>query len=295
MAEAYRENRSVCGDSIVFRIQNRYDIMRGGTESPHYRFFSAISDRISTIIASPPPHYLRAFHERIKAKMGPASGFVRPYALAANQFATREPLRKFSSSFQYKAVAGLIGANLSAFMLLNSRYMKSRSPADNLPRVDRHFIASKYNVSCGRIWSVPLSLFNHSDSLFRLGMNCVGIALVGPAVELAFGGGVLVSGFLISGSLGAIAEMVFGNHWCRGSSAGVTGVFGMTAFASPHQKVSVWGVWDVRAASLAISLFFIESLLGVFGSSHSEVAHVAHAAGLLSSIPFLYYLRWFRH
>ena len=191
-------------------------------------------------------------------------------------------------------MAALLGLNVCAYMFLNSRFMKQRSRSDGLPRVDRHFLASRYNLSHGRFWCVPLSVFNHGDSLFQLIVNCFGLAIVGPAVELACGPGVLVAGFLFAGTLGALAEMAVGNHWCRGSSAGVTGLFGIGAFASPFQILSIWGVWNVRAASLAISLFGIESLLALYGSGRSEMAHVAHATGILSAIPFLYYLRWFR-
>jgi len=128
----------------------------------------------------------------------------------------------------------------------------------------------------------------------HLMMNCFALSLVGPAIEVAFGASVLVGGFLFTGSVGAILEMMLGNHWCRGSSAGVSGVFGMSALAAPNQILSIWGIMDVRAISLLITVFGVESLIGLFGSHESGMAHVAHAGGILSALPFMYYLKWLR-
>ena len=128
----------------------------------------------------------------------------------------------------------------------------------------------------------------------HLMMNCFALSLVGPAIEVAFGASVLMGGFLFTGSVGAILEMMVGNHWCRGSSAGVSGVFGMSALAAPYQLLSVWGIMDVRAMSLLITVFGVESLIGLFGSHESGLAHVAHAGGILAALPFMYYLKWFR-
>jgi len=200
---------------------------------------------------------------------------------------------RVASSFRYKGVASLVGFNVAAFMFLNSHYMKSRSHVDGLQRSDRHFIASRYNFAQGRIWCIPLSLFNHGDSLMHLFMNSFGLSVVGPAVEIAFGAGPLIAGFLFAGTFGAILEMTVGHHWCRGASAGVTGIFGISAFTVPNQIFSIWGILDVRAAPLAITMFGIEALVGLFGSGNSDMAHVAHAGGILASIPFLYYMRWF--
>ena len=197
------------------------------------------------------------------------------------------------SSFRYKGVASLIGLNVASFMFLNSHYMKSRSHVDGLPRADRHFIASRYNLAQGRFWCIPLSIFNHGDSLLHLVMNSFGLSMVGPAVELAFGAVPLVAGFLFTGTIGAILEMSMGQHWCRGASAGVTGIFGISAWTIPNQVFSMWGVMDIRAAPLAISIFGIECLIGLLGSESSNMAHVAHAGGILAAIPFLYYMRWF--
>jgi membrane associated rhomboid family serine protease len=256
-------------------------------------FDKAIS-QIQRCIELPPSNRMVSLHDT-------ASTRLYPYSKKASQIYSNlsvrlhaSSARDFMKSIRYKAVTGLIGLNICAYMLLNSRSMKTKSQADGLPRSDRHFIASRYNISSGRVWSIPLSLFNHGDSLLKLSMNCIGLALVGPAVEIAFGSGVLLSGFFISGMAGALCEVLFGNSWCRGSSAGVTGLFGMGAFANPYQMLSIWGIMDVRAASLAISIFGFELFSGVFASKRSEMAHIAHAAGLVTSIPILYYLRWFR-
>lgn len=258
------------------------------------RLFDSTIDLVLGLMNAAPSRKLLHLNDTILEKLNPVnrhvfSGFTRVCKLIETP-----ERRRIVSAVTYKGVAGLIGMNVAAYLLLNSRFMKHRSHVDGLPRVDRHFIASRYNVKQGRVWSVPLSVFNHGDSLFQLAMNCFGLSIVGPAVEVALGPAVLVAGFLFTGSMGAIAEMALGNHWCRGSSAGVTGLFGIGAFASPHQILSIWGMFDVRAASLALNVFGLESVLGLFRSGRSEIAHVAHAAGILSAIPFLYYLRWFR-
>ena len=129
------------------------------------------------------------------------------------------------SFIRYRGVAALLAANVGAYMILNSQFMKQRSSNDGPPRVDRHFIASRYNLANWRIWSVPFSLFNHGDSLMQLVINCAGLAIVGPAVEMAFGAGVLVSGFLIAGSLGALAEQVVAivEHVAHSAARGARG------------------------------------------------------------------------
>jgi len=253
-----------------------------------------MTGRIMGIFEIHPSRRMRIINDRVTQTLEPINRKFYHYYARSARFASVDPFRNTFMQVRYKAVTGLIGLNIAAFLLLNSRSMKARSHVDGLPRADRHFISSRYNLSHGRIWCVPFSIFNHGDSLMQLAMNCFGLAIVGPAVELAFGPAVLISGFLSSGTIGALAEMAIGNHWCRGSSAGVTGLFGMGAFTNPYQILSIWGVFDVRAASLAISIFGIESLIGLLGSKRSEMAHIAHAAGIASSIPILYYLKWFR-
>ena len=246
------------------------------------------------ILNKPPTHGLKRLNSRVLQGIDPISHKWRSSSAPIIRRFSSPETRGIMSFIRYRGVAALLAANVGAYMILNSQFMKQRSSNDGPPRVDRHFIASRYNLANWRIWSVPFSLFNHGDSLMQLVINCAGLAIVGPAVEMAFGAGVLVSGFLIAGSLGALAEVAIGNHWCRGSSAGVTGLLGIGAFASPFQIVSMWGVWNVRAASLALTIFGFESLVGLFGSKRSEMAHIAHATGILSAIPILYYMRWFR-
>lgn len=256
--------------------------------------FDSSIDRVIGLMNTAPSRKILQMNDRILEKLNPVNRQALPGFTQVRKLIYTPERRRLISAFTYKGVAGLIGMNVAAYLLLNSRFMKHRSHVDGLPRADRHFIASRYNLKQGRIWSVPLSVFNHGDSLFQLAMNCFGLSIVGPAVEVAFGPAVLVAGFLFTGTIGAISEIVLGNHWCRGSSAGVTGLFGIGAFASPHQILSIWGMFDVRAASLALCIFGFESVIGLFGSGRSEMAHVAHAVGVSSAIPFLYYLRWFR-
>ena len=261
--------------------------------APIETVFSRVTDRILRLIDLPPSRTIVKLNHQILERIEPISSRLKTSIFRLSRNDAVLPVQKAFSSLRYRAVGGLIGANVFGFMLLNSRFMKARSHIDGLPRADRHFLASRYNIGSGRIWCIPFSIFNHGDSLIQLGMNCFGLSLVGPAVEAAFGPGVLLGTFLFSGVVGALAEVAFGNHWCRGSSAGVTGLFGVGALASPAQVVSLWGVLDVRAASLAISIFGFETMAGLLASSRSEMAHLAHAAGVASAIPILYYLRWF--
>jgi membrane associated rhomboid family serine protease len=252
-----------------------------------------VTVRIIRILETEPTNNMRIYQRRLTAHLSPLSLRLRGFSRRTGQIPGAEKAMEQFSRLSNRGVTGLIGMNIAAYVLLNSRYMKSRSHVDGLPRSDRHFIASRYNLSHLRLWCIPLSVFNHGDSLMQLMMNCFGLAIVGPAVELAFGPAILVCGFMFTGMLGAIAEVSLGNHWCRGSSGGVTGLLGISSFANPHQILSLWGVMDVRAASLAISIFAFESLVGLLGSSRSEMAHISHATGIAASIPFLYYLRWF--
>jgi membrane associated rhomboid family serine protease len=256
-------------------------------------FYDSIGSRISHLLQVRPSGTMLKLNQRVQNKLCPAFNQVNKMNKLAPNISSTEWGRAFSG-FRYKGVAGLILLNIGTFMTLNSRYMKSRSHVDGLQRSDRHFIASRYNIERGRVWCVPLSIFNHGDSLMHLIVNCFAFSLVGPAVEMAFGTSVLVSGFIFTGMFGALAEVVMGNHWCRGSSAGTSGIFGLSALAAPQQMVSIWGLMDVRTISLAITIFGVESLIGLFGSNESGLAHMAHAGGLLAAIPFMYYLKWFR-
>ena len=235
---------------------------------------------------------MRRLNAKVLARVAAVSHKFATYAGPLASRLNTPIISKWLSQVEYRGVAGLVVLNIGAYMMLNSRFMKRRG-TDGLSRVDRHFISSRYNVSCFRFWSVPLSIFNHGDSLFQLGMNCFGLSIVGPAVELMFGTRVLLASFLICGTVGAMGELLVGNHWCRGSSAGVTGLFALSSLSAPMQILSIWGVFDVKAISLAISIFFFEATVALFGSGRSEMAHCAHASGMAAAIPVLYYLRWF--
>ena len=257
-------------------------------------FFSRWTQRILDVIDSPPFRSLIDLNEQIITRVMPMMRKAKSLGVKPLRHEPFSSIMNTIRPIKYKAVTGLIGLNAFAYMMLNSRAMKTRSQVDGLPRADRHFIASRYNISHGRIWCIPLSVFNHGDSMVKLGMNCFGLALVGPAVELALGPTVLITSFLFSGIIGSLTEVLLGNHWCRGSSAGVTGLFGIGALLAPSQFLSLWGLLNVRAASLAISIFGFEFLAGLFTNRNSEIAHMAHAAGIASAVPILYYLKWFR-
>ena len=256
--------------------------------------YDRVGSRILKLLDTAPAPRLRALNQSFERKLTP---LISRYSVLESKIVPKLSSSDFGRAFsavRYKGVTSLIALNIAAFMTLNSHYMKSRSHVDGLQRSDRHFIASRYNLARGRIWCVPLSLFNHGDSLTHLMMNCFALSLVGPAIEVAFGASVLIGGFMFTGSVGAILEMMFGNHWCRGSSAGVSGVFGMSALAAPYQVLSIWGMLDVRAMSLLITLFGVETLLGLFGSHEPSMAHLAHSGGILAALPFMYYLKWCR-
>ena len=255
---------------------------------------SSIITKVLSILDKPPTPAMNRIHGSFVQSMRPLwiNTISSSQTVMRSRYA-RIAISRFNA-LKYRGVSTLIGINIGAYMFLNSRYMKTRSSADGLPRSDRHFIASRYNLSQWRVWSVPLSTFNHGDSLMQLIMNCFGLAIVGPAVELAFGPALLISGFMCCSMFGALAEVAIGNHWCRGSSAGVTGLLGISSFANPYQLLSIWGMFDVRAASLVISIFGFESLMGLLSSKRTELAHIAHAGGISAAIPFLYYLRWYR-
>ena len=294
VVQTSNSNYQVCRPSLLNISTGRYQQMIVAPSGRLSRFFDSATSRILAILERPPTPWMIRNEKNLTQLLQPARNRIRYSFKDVSRRLDSSSARGIASYIPYKSVAGLVALNVSAFILLNSRFMKARSHVDGLPRVDRHFIASRYNVSHFRVWCVPLSIFNHGDSLMQLVMNCFGLSIVGPAVEIAFGPVALLGGFLFCGTVGALGEMALGNHWCRGSSAGVTGLLGMGAFASPFQLVSIWGVFDVRAASLAISIFSIESLIGLFGSGRSEMAHIAHAAGIASAIPALYYLRWFK-
>ena len=258
-------------------------------------FYDALSVRILKLLDVHPSRSMVQISKNFDSQLRPISiRMQKVLKLGRASRVTHSEIGRAFSAFRYKGVTSLVALNIGAFMVLNSHYMKSRSHSDGLQRSDRHFIASRYNITHGRLWCIPLSLVNHGDSLMHLMMNCFALSVVGPAVEVAFGASVLIGGFLFTGSIGAILEMMMGNHWCRGSSAGVSGIFGMSALAAPHQLLSLWGILDVRALPLAITVFGIESCIGLFGSHQSGMAHVAHAGGLAAALPCMYYLKWFR-
>jgi membrane associated rhomboid family serine protease len=257
-------------------------------------YYDKVTNKITNILNQRPSRKMHELNSRVVLQLQPFSRRMDSISRSISKNMRSPELKTIASTIRYRGVAGLIGVNMAVYMLLNSHMMKVRSPHDGLSRADRHWVTSKFNLSNWRPWCVPLSIFNHGDSLFQLGMNCFALALVGPAVEVAFGAGALVGGFMFCGTLGAIAEMVLGNHWCRGSSGGVAGLFATGALMAPSQLLSVWGMFDVRAMPLALSVFGVESLFGLFGGNTSSMAHMAHAGGMAAALPFLYYMKWFR-
>lgn len=117
----------------------------------------------------------------------------------------------------------------------------------------------------------------------------------GMALELALGGGAILTSFLGSGIIGAIAYLLInggGTLPLAGSGAAIAGVVGMFAFHFRTQHVNWLGKFPLTAVILPILWLFF--LLAQFFSDQRPSVLIAQVAGFLASpLWYLAYQRWF--
>lgn len=135
--------------------------------------------------------------------------------------------------------------------------------------------------------SDPLSLMRlftyslvHFD-LAHLGMNVVGIAVLGKVLEPALGRNKLIGVLALGSAAGAIVHIALGGHAILiGVSAGVGALYGV---ALPPAWQGYFGRFDKPIILLAM-FFVITSVLGLVTGFMGGIAHAAHLGGFLAGL-----------
>lgn len=148
-------------------------------------------------------------------------------------------------------------------------------------------------LASGFFWTPLTYIFLHG-SLTHLLLNCLGLWVMGNAVEESLGTGRFRQIFLVSGILGgvgwALAQGLSSGVPCVGASAGVLGLTGAFAVVRPNERFMMLLPFpvSVSARTLAIWLAAANALDLAFG--HGHIAYLAHLFGLLAGALYALYL-----
>jgi membrane associated rhomboid family serine protease len=180
-------------------------------------------------------------------------------------------------------------------------------------RVDDYFGLSYAGLRRGYIWQLFTFQFLHGGWLHLI-LNSIGIFTFGLAVEQFLGAKRFLQLYLLSGVVGGLVHVLGGlvlpQHFgvivqgeyrlyvpVVGASAGLFGLIAAFATMYPERDLTVFlfFVFPIRvSAKVLASVFLGISILGMIiqktSSDKSNIAHGAHAGGLLAGWLFVRHL-----
>lgn len=145
-----------------------------------------------------------------------------------------------------------------------------------------HFLVSLEAVTSGRVWTLLTSCFSHVDANHLL-FNGIALWVFGRSVELVVGPRRLLGLYLVGGILASIGHVAFGlaagsDNPALGASGSVMAIGVVYGALFPRQTLLIGFIIPMPAA-LAVALFIVLDLLGLFGAGLSNIAHAAHLGG----------------
>lgn len=134
-----------------------------------------------------------------------------------------------------------------------------------------------------RPWTVLSYMLVHG-SLWHLLANLLGVWVLAPRLEAAWGGARFLAVYIAGGVAGAIAGVVLVPEAVLvGASAGVFALLAGFALRWPDERMHLLGVLPVRMRWLAL-VALVVTLWGTFLAPGGDVAHYAHLAGGLVGV-----------
>ncbi len=147
----------------------------------------------------------------------------------------------------------------------------------------------------GRVWQLFTFQFLH-ENLWHLLFNCLGVFFLGRGVEDALGRGGFLRLYFLSGTFGAVFQLLatwllrHSDAQVVGASAGVMGLLGAFATLFPMRDLTFF-VFIFPITLRAQYLLWFALCLSAYGTivPFSNVAHGAHLGGLVMGWA---YIRW---
>ncbi len=141
------------------------------------------------------------------------------------------------------------------------------------------------NFLNGAYWQPLTSLFIHDpEGLSHLFFNMLGLYFFGGDVDRSLGRRRFLLLYFLSGVVGALLCLFYGEVPSYGASGAVLGVIAAFAMLFPDARILVFFIFPVRARTFAIVYAFI-SVAGILMASPG-VAHWGHLGGL--AVGFLF-------
>ncbi|MET1124349.1 MAG: rhomboid family intramembrane serine protease [Archaeoglobaceae archaeon] len=150
-----------------------------------------------------------------------------------------------------------------------------------------------------RPWQIVTSIFLHVD-FWHFFINMFVLLFFGGELERRLGSRRYSEVFFASGIVGSVGYVIYANTVgdpipALGASGAIFGVFGCLALVAPEIRIMIFPIpipIGIRTALVLFAVYeFWMMLLSSLHYTHTNVANVAHLAGLLVG---LYYGRKFR-
>jgi membrane associated rhomboid family serine protease len=136
-------------------------------------------------------------------------------------------------------------------------------------------------------WTIVTYMFVHGG-IGHIFFNMLGLYFFGPRVEQRMGSNRFITLYLISGIVGALFSLVFGNP-ILGASGAVLGVLMAFARFWPREQLLIWGVIPIEARWL-VMIYAAIDILGVGGYGPRGIANLAHLGGFAGALLYLLFL-----
>lgn len=139
-----------------------------------------------------------------------------------------------------------------------------------------------------RPWTLITSMFLHSPTnTLHILFNMLLLYFFGPIVESRIGTRRFLGLYFGAGIIAALFASFFYTA-ALGASGALMGIMGVAVMLMPNMRVLLWGVVPMTLRNLAI-LFVVIDIFNTFAATN--IATVAHFAGLASGLVYGYYLK----
>lgn len=142
----------------------------------------------------------------------------------------------------------------------------------------------------GYVWQLVTYMFLHGD-FWHIFFNMFVIWMLGSQLEAVWGSARFLRFYLACGLGGALSSFLF--SWSTpviGASAADYGILVAYAMLFPYNELYVWGLFPVRARTLAIFIAVVEFVSEYLRSD--GIAHFAHLGGMAAG--FIYVRMMYR-
>jgi len=152
-------------------------------------------------------------------------------------------------------------------------------------------------------WQLVTSIFLHVEPMHFF-INTLVLFFFGSELERRIGSSRYLKVFLLSGLAGSVGYILYAHILKQytpalGASAAIFGVMGCLAIIAPEIRVFIFPFpipISIRIALVLFALYdFWMMIANIVGTFHTNIANIAHLAGLLFGIYYGRKLRWRRY